>query len=690
MPKRILIVDDEPDVINLLVKTLEPEGYEIIAARDGEQALELAEKEPPDLIILDLVMPKMDGYTTALKLRSLDATRSVPIIILTVKKETRNIIDAYETKINDYVTKPFDIDDLKNRVRRALGKEKGKSRRKKLGEILLEAGLITKNQLEESLVQQKGGKNKLLGEILVEKGFITSELIRHALELQLAVPRIDLLNYKVDPKAAEILPEYLVRRDKVIPVKREGDDLYVAMTEPPNILVIDEIKLITGLRIKPMIAREEEILRIIEERFGGEEAAKKVMKSIKDDIAEEVGVGEEPKVESEEVDESAPPVIRLVDSIIKGAINDQASDIHIEPQEGQKMQIRYRVDGVLHDIMTIPRPIQLAVVSRVKILGGLDISERRLPQDGRISLSIGEKKIDFRISTMSTIYGEKIVIRILDKERMLIGLEELGLSEEDRTLYESLIVRPYGMILVTGPTGCGKTTTLYATLNKINTRTKNIITIEDPVEYQLTGINQIQVNPKAGITFAKGLRSILRQDPNIVMVGEIRDRETADIAIHAALTGHLVFSTLHTNDAVSALTRLIDMNVEPFLISSAVAGVVSQRLVRKICLRCKKEYVPSAKELEGIGLASDKSYKFAEGKGCNYCYNSGYRGRTGVFEILKVDEEIKELVSKSQSSGAIGKLAVSKGMRTLRNNALEKIIQGITTIEEIREAIADV
>ena len=686
MPKTILVVDDEPDIIDLISKTLGPEGYEIIAAHDGEQALELAEKNPPDLIILDLVMPKVDGYTTALKLRAMDKTRFTPIIVLTVKKETRNIVDAYETKINDYITKPFNIDDLKNRVRRALGKEKGKSRRKKLGEILLEAGLITKEQLEDSLVSQKEGSRKLLGEILVEKGFITSELIRHALELQLAVPRIDLLTYKIDSKAVEILPEYLVRRDRVIPVKKEGSELYVAMTEPPNILVIDEIKLITGLRIKPMIAREEEILRIIEQHFGGEEAARKVIEDIKEEVVPE----EEPKEDSGEVDESAPPVIRLVDSIIKGAINDLASDIHVEPQEGQKMQIRYRVDGILHDVMTIPRHIQLAVVSRVKILGGLDISERRLPQDGRISLKIAEKRIDFRISTMPTIYGEKLVIRILDKERMLIGLEELGFSEEERTIYESLVLRPYGMILVTGPTGSGKTTTLYATLNKINTRTKNIITIEDPVEYQLTGINQIQVNPKAGITFAKGLRSILRQDPNIVMVGEIRDLDTADIAIHAALTGHLVLSTLHTNDAASALTRLVDMNVEPFLISSAVAGVVSQRLVRKVCARCKKEYVPSAKEVESVGLSAEKDYKFSEGKGCNYCYDSGFRGRTGIFEILKVDEEIKALISKSQSSVAINKLAASKGMKSLRDNALEKVAQGVTTIEEIKQVIAEI
>ena len=555
---------------------------------------------------------------------------------------------------------------------------------KKLGEILLARGAVTEEDLEKALAEQ-GQTKAFLGQILLRRGVIKKRDLAEALEDQLGVPSVELSDLDIPSDMATYLPESIVRSYRVVPFSVDNNVMSVAMADPLNLTAIESMRLVTGMEVRTFFAAEEDVVLTTNQLFDGRVAAYKAI----EDTSSMVQEGDDVVTvrELERMVEDAP-VVRLVDSIIQGAISGKASDIHVEPRE-HAMRVRYRVDGILYDMMQIPKRLQPAVTSRIKIMAGVNIAERRLPQDGRISVKSNGGEYDLRVSTLLTVFGEKVVMRILDKASVLLQLEDLGFLPDQQRLVESLIEKPYGMILSTGPTGSGKTTALYTALNRINSEDRNIVTVEDPVEYQLVGINQSQVHTGAGITFARGLRAILRQDPDIIMVGEIRDLETAEIAIQAALTGHLVFSSLHTNDAASALPRLIDMGVEPFLIASSVIAAIGQRLVRVVCRNCKTTYRPDAKVLDELGVPPEKrkNLVFSRGQGCSTCSNRGYRGRTGVFEILRMNERIKRLVMEGKSALEIRDAAVADNMVLMQDCGRAKVLDGITTPEEVMRVV---
>jgi type IV pilus assembly protein PilB len=494
--------------------------------------------------------------------------------------------------------------------------------------------------------------------------------------------QISLSNYQIDRRIAQILPEETVRRLGMLPVKIEGDQLQVATTAPINLPGIDEIKLVTGLKVKPITVAKQELEYAINEQFSADQTSKQ---AIVDMTFQELGISRSVSSQESMLDIDEAPVVALVNSVLRGAINDNASDIHLEPQSPE-MRVRYRINGLLHDVTTVPRYIEPSIISRIKLLADMDITEKRRSQDGHITMTIGRKQVDLRISSVLTKNGEKIVIRVLDKEANLVDLEHLGFSKQQHDLVKSFISHPYGMMLVTGPTGSGKSTTLYAAIKELDSLTRNIITVENPVEYHMNGISQIQVNPSINLTFASALRTILRQDPDVIMIGEIRDTETAEISIQAALTGHLVFSTLHTNDAPGAVVRLLDMGIQPFLTASAVIGVVSQRLVRTVCPECKVFYRPEPEVLKLIEAPPDVT-QLAHGKGCDFCRNTGYKGRTGIYEVFELDEDVRRLILAHASTGEIRKLALEKGMKSLSRVGKEKILQGISTIEEVERVV---
>lgn len=548
--------------------------------------------------------------------------------------------------------------------------------RKALGEAMVELGLITPDKLKQAKQEAERTKESLR-RVLVRLGMVDEEAILSFVEEQLGIPRMDISNYLIDPKVLELVPENFARKNLLIPLFKIGDTLTVAMVDPMDVFALDELRLKVRCEVESVVVAEKDLLMALDQYYGAKGTMEEVVKSI-DKAKLGLKEGEEPELKTLEGLVEEAPVVKLVNLMIMEAINAGASDIHIEPDENI-LRTRYRVDGILHEVTSPPKHLQSAVVSRIKILSGMDIAEKRVPQDGRFQLKLENRQIDCRVSTVPTVYGENVVIRLLDLTSILLGLGELGLSPEALSVYEKLIRKSYGIILVTGPTGSGKTTTLYSSLNTINSPEKNIITIEDPIEYRLELVRQMQVNPKAGLTFANGLRSILRQDPDIIMVGEIRDLDTAEISIQAALTGHLVFSTLHTNDAPGAITRLVDMGVEPFLIASSIIGVVAQRLVRKICQDCKEPYVPSF--LKNMGL-SEKT-KFFRGKGCKKCMNTGYRGRLGIFELMIPNDQIRALAVAKASATEIRKAALKSGMVTMRDDGVEKVKSGITTLEEV-------
>jgi type IV pilus assembly protein PilB len=492
----------------------------------------------------------------------------------------------------------------------------------------------------------------------------------------------DLRDYDIDRYIAQILPEEVVRRLNMLPLKIEDDMLHVAATEPLNLPGIDELKLLTGLKVRPVIVPDRELHRAINGQFS---AGQKSKQAIIDMTFQEMEILARQAIQVTMPELEEAPVVELVNSIIHRAINDRASDIHLEPQYPE-MRARFRIDSVLHNVTNVPEHIEPAVIARIKLLADMDITERRRPQDGHIGLNFAGRHIDLRISTLLTAYGEKMVIRILDKETMLIDIDHLGMTAEQKAMLMSLIHQPYGMILVTGPTGSGKSTTLHAALQQLDSDSYNIVTVENPVEYQVDGINQIQVNPLIGMTFDAALRTIVRQDPDIIMVGEIRDFETADIAINAALTGHLVLSTLHTNDAPGATVRLLDMEVQPFLTASAVIGVIAQRLLRTICPECKESYSPSQEEKKLLELPEDVT-TLERGVGCDFCLNTGYRGRTGIFEMFEVDEDVRKAILDQAPSAEMKNLTLSKGMVSLSESARQKVLQGVSTTEEIRKVI---
>ncbi len=548
-------------------------------------------------------------------------------------------------------------------------------------DLLLKHGLITQDQVDEAREETK--RTGLSIEKVLEKlGFITEEDIANVRAVVLGVPYMDLSNYIIDTELIKLIPENLAKKYKTVPLFKIGDTLTVAMVDPKNIAALDQIREVSKMdTIEPVLASEKGIQKILDSYYGSVESIEEIISYInKEKIAE---------IEKKSLIEIAEetPIIKVVNIIVMQAVKDRASDIHIEPTE-DKLRVRCRIDGILHEINTLPRKLQSAIISRIKVLSKMDIAESRRPQDGRIRLRLEAKDLDIRVSAFPTIHGENVVMRLLDKSSVLLGLRELGFSEQEFSAFDRLIRRPTGIILITGPTGSGKTTTLYAALSTINSMEKNIITIEDPVEYELPLIRQTPVNPKAGITFANGLRSILRQDPDIIMVGEIRDKETADIAIQAALTGHLVFSTLHTNDAPSALTRLIDMGVEPFLISSSVIGIIAQRLVRTICDKCKEKYIPTSGALKDLGIEGKQ--EFYRGKGCNKCKYTGFVGRVGIFELLIINEEIRKMVDAKKSADEIKRKAIELGMKVLREDSLEKAKKGLTTLDEVLRVTTEV
>lgn len=547
-----------------------------------------------------------------------------------------------------------------------------------IGEYLLSKGLITQEQLQDALEEQKryGGR---VGEVLVKKGYISEKDFVQTISEQLGIPFIDIANYEIDLNAVKLFSLKLAKQYQAIPINKVRDAITVAMADPLNVMAVDEIKKKLGLTVKSVFALPSEINKAVEKYYGTK-------------ISEQTyaATGKLPLKERGEVDldtlvkeATEGPVVSLVNSIFTEAVESGASDIHFEPEEDH-LYVRLRIDGVLQDIKPLSKDVGPAVISRIKILADMDIAEKRLPQDGRTKADILDKEIDLRISTLPTIYGENVAIRLLDKSQASFKLDDIGFRPDDLKIFKEECRRPYGIVLVTGPTGSGKTTTLYGVLTLINDLKKNIITLEDPIEYVVPRVRQVQLNVKAGLTFANGLRSILRHDPDIIMIGEIRDKETAEIAIHAALTGHLVFSTLHTNDAASASSRLIDMGIESFLVASALNSILAQRLVRCLCPKCKKEYKPAELEIEALNLQnSDKEAVLYKEVGCSQCRYTGYKGRTGIFEFLVIDEVIKELILKKIPAYQIKDQAVKNGMCILEKAALEKLLGGITSVSEV-------
>lgn len=565
----------------------------------------------------------------------------------------------------------------------------------KIGNLLVRAGVITQEQLDHALsMQAKSGG--LIGQILVKNGYLNKKSLFEFLQKQMGVDFVDLENIQIDEEVLHLVSSSIAKMHNLIPIEKSNNYLKVAMSDPMNIFSIDDLRLTTGLEIIPCLADEEQIAIQIDKYYGKVDKKKRQeqqeqsfakldeeIKEINEKIADEIIETEETEEDTLDVsDLENAPIVKMVNVILQKAIATKSSDIHIEPQE-DLVQIRYRIDGQLVPIMSYDRKILPSLVARVKIMSGLNIAEKRIPQDGRIGMKLHEKEYDMRVSVLPTMFGEKIVIRIADKEGFNVSKQDLGFFEDDMKKFDEIISHPHGIVLVTGPTGSGKSTTLYTALKELCKPNVNILTVEDPVESTIRGINQVQVNVKAGLTFAVALRSFLRQDPDIIMVGEIRDGETAEIATRAAITGHLVFSTLHTNDAASSVTRMIDMGIEPFLLSSSLVGLIAQRLVRRLCPNCKEPVEIDDETRELLNIEEGEEVTVFKAKGCEHCNNTGYKGRIAVYEILQVDREIRELISKNANSDDIKDLAIKHGMKTLRMNSARLVKNGTTSIEEM-------
>lgn len=580
--------------------------------------------------------------------------------------------------------------------------------RKSLGDILIEKQFITRDQLEQASEQQKAQPSKDLGQIIIDAGFASEvDVYRSKAEAD-NLPFIDLTKHKPEPSAINVVPENIVRKHNALPVRKDGQTLFVAMIDPRNVMALDDVRMVSRCMVRPLAAVPSDLKDAIVKAYGAASSSPNVpaaagarpgppapaASSTKNELAQlmtELGpgkVGADEEADATKLSEEAP-IVRLANAILVQAIESGASDIHIEPDR-RNVRVRCRIDGVLQEIMAVPKHIQAPMISRYKIMADMNIAERRIPQDGRIPIKHANKDYDLRVSCLPSLYGEKIVMRILDKSSVLIGLNKLGFYADVQATLEELVAQPNGMFLVTGPTGSGKTTTLYSVLNKLNDIEKNIITVEDPIEYQLSGITQVGINKKAGLNFSTALRCFLRQDPDIIMVGEMRDLETAEIAIEAALTGHLVLSTLHTNDAPSATMRLADMGVEPFLISATVIGILAQRLARKICVDCKEPYEVPASELARFGFAMedpDAKITLYRGRGCETCRGKGYKGRMGIYELLRMNPEISELVVRRAPLNDIKQAALANGMKEMRHDGLQKILDGVTTPDEVRRVV---
>ncbi|MDD2401122.1 MAG: ATPase, T2SS/T4P/T4SS family [Clostridia bacterium] len=546
----------------------------------------------------------------------------------------------------------------------------------RLGSLLVEAGLVDETQLATALnIQNETGRR--LGEILVENKMVGERELVNILSEQMGFPIVEVDTVDIAPEIPTIVKENLARRHILMPLKMENGRIVVAMADPLNIYAIDDIQMTTGCGVVPYIAGKKEIMRAIDRYYGQQSTEAAV-----EDLLKEMSAGGLDVLDERTLNEiNNAPLVRLVNSLLRQAVTMRASDVHIEPYD-TKVRVRFRIDGDLQEIMKLEINTHSAVVARIKIMGKMDIAERRVPQDGRVEMKIEDHRVDLRLSTLPTVYGEKVVVRILDRSGKFLNRDELGFSPQSLDILDSVVRHPYGIILVTGPTGCGKTSTLYTILSELNSGKSNIITVEDPVEYRVSGVNQVQVNPKAGVTFANALRSILRQDPDIIMIGEIRDTETVEIAVRAAITGHLVLSTMHTNDTASTITRLLDMGIEPYLISSSLVGVVSQRLVKKICPDCRIEYQADESELKMFGMEKDEKVTLYKGSGCVNCNSTGYMGRTAVTEIMEVNLQIKKRIDERSSLEDIKNAALENGMVSLQHSCREMVLNGTTTVEE--------
>lgn len=546
----------------------------------------------------------------------------------------------------------------------------------KLGELLVYAGKISELELQSALdIQKKSGKK--IEEVLLDEKFITEDDIIEVLEFQLGIPHVNLDKYEINPEVANLIPENIVRKYQLIAIDKRDNLLIVAMVDPLNIFALDDLKFYLKCDIQQVISTKDKVLKIID-KFYSKEATKKVLEEF---VGTYSPINTDDIEEQEDLGVTSAPIVKLLNSIIEQAVMDKASDIHIEPY-ADNIRVRIRIDGDLREIMSLSRNSLSGIITRIKIIGKMNIAEKRIPQDGRVEIKIKGKEIDMRVSTLPTVYGEKTVIRILDRTSFMFSKESLGFNKRNLEVFNKILSQPYGMILVTGPTGSGKTTTLYTILEELNKIEKNIITIEDPVEYKLEGINQVQTNPKAGLTFASGLRSVLRQDPDIVMVGEIRDGDTAEIAVRASITGHLVLSTLHTNDSPSTIARLVDMGIEPYLVSSSVIGIVSQRLVKVLCIKCKQQYEAEYLEKKILGIPENDKLILYKPRGCSSC-NSGYKGRAAVHELLPINADIRKLIDQGANIDELRNKAIEEGMTTLLQSAAYLAIEGVTSYDEV-------
>ena len=721
---RVLIAEDDAVSRTILRKTVERFGHECLVAGDGAEAWDLFQNTPGvEVIVSDWMMPNVDGLEFCRRVRSLDPPRcNTFFVFLTALGGKEHLMEGMRAGADEYLTKPLDSEQLRakllaasrimsthqhldregssevalrdgdgatrtygNRTTGLLSRSKPRIGGGKAWDILVSQDKISEQQLQQALEAQKSDRRDL-GRVLVSLGFITEMDLAQAQAQRLNLDYIELTEADVDRDALGLVPEKVLRKHRALPLHTKDRQLFVAMSDPTNIFALEDLGMISGYKVVPVVTTEEDLQRIQTRVF----AMGVQVTGILEDAAE-ADVEDHGDVElGVEAGANEAPVVLLVNSILQRAVGEGASDIHVEPQT-QGLTIRLRVDGVLREVMSVPSKLQNEVLARLKILANLDIAEKRLPQDGRFSVKLGGKKMDLRVASLPTVFGEEMVLRLLDTSSLDVDLTQLGFAPEILKKYEEVFRRPYGTILVTGPTGSGKSTTLYATLGELNSQEKKIITVEDPVELRMQGVNQIQANPKIGLTFASGLRSILRSDPDIVMIGEIRDLETAKISIEAALTGHLVLSTLHTNNAPSAVNRLTDMGVEPFLTSSAVDCVIAQRLARRLCSFCKQ---PAGME-EGVlsdmqfpfEHAPDSGLRFYRAVGCERCGGSGYRARLGIYELMVITKEIRELIMLRASTDEISRAAKDQGMVRLRDDGLLKAAQGITTVEEVLRTV---
>ena len=562
---------------------------------------------------------------------------------------------------------------------------------KRLGELLLAAGTLTEEELNRGLKLKEGTRDRL-GTVLISNGIITETQLIEAMQMQLGIEFIDLTRYPIPTELAQAMPKNLARQYQVVPVRMVKDELYLAMSDPMNFIAIEEVKKAVRKKVVPMVATAAGVEHAIQILYSNENAAKAIedMKREAAASGETAAAPELNFVTTQLGDDSvnSAPTIRLVNSMIERAIQERASDIHVEPRESG-LYVRMRIDGVMQEILTVPKDIQSSVISRIKIMSAMDIAERRVPQDGRFNVQMKEKSVDLRVSTLPTAFGEKIVLRLLDKSGGYVSREAIGLTGPDLARYEEMLKIRNGVVLIVGPTGSGKSTTMYGMINELNTKEVNLVTLEDPVEYNIEGINQVQINEKIGMTFANGLRAILRQDPDIIAVGEIRDGETADIAMRSAITGHVVLSTIHTNDAVGAIDRLRDIGCEPYVIAAALRGVISQRLVRRVCPHCRKAYVPDEHELRQLGLQDKKDLKFYRGAGCPECFNTGYRGRIAVFEMLLITPRVRTLIYEQRGRDAIEQelKRPESGFVSMLSNGVRLVLDGVTTSDEVLRVV---